>query len=402
MSQPYDLSPLEATRHLLDISVTERQSFRSCRRNWILSVVENLEHKGEPTWAFAFGTAVHGILEQWELTRRRDDLVAIACEYLGTWQEEMEEQYRPMSSEVYEELQRYAKLGVAMMEHYATFDKQSTVQLGRILAVEGRFMPGVTFNPVTPEGYELAPVIRHESGRFLVPIVDPVALCPIERTINGRTYYPCMTARLDLLTQRRTPMRGLWVVDRKTATTARGDQALDFDDQLTGYCYTAWRWVGVVPRGAIIDELLKNEVKEPRWVRDETALSTARDQRTTPDMYREALHEAGLIRNGRITSERHAECLAALLARGWDPFYRRYEVTRTDDELLAFERQLAAEYEDMADVLMLPHKQYPNKTTRWCKSCGVKELCRAMDDGSDVESLRESLFVVGEDRKAVA
>lgn len=406
------LTPLEATRNLLDVSVTERQSFRSCRRAWMLGTIENLQHRGEPTWHFEFGTIVHAILERW--TWEGDSLPVLAHGMLEAWYAEMREKYDELSAETIEQLEALCELGQAMMEYYAEWNRVSPVQLGRVLAVEGRWVPDARerWRAATPEGYEHADVILHESGRLLIPIIDPHSLSEdkrLTRIIGDEVYYPMLSARLDLITERRTPKRGMWVVDRKTAASARTDQALDFDDQITGYCYAAFRLTGIIPRGAIIDELLKNIVQEPRWVQGRKrsdpplVLSTARDQRTLAHMYRAALDDEGYVKGGSIVSERHRECYEALLARGWDPFYRRYEVTRTAEELQAFEEQLVVEYEEMAEVIAVPARQYPNKNPYGdCKRCGLRELCRGMDDGSDVEHLRSSLYVVGEDRKAVA
>jgi len=400
------LTSLEATRNLLDVSVTERQSFRSCRRAWILGTIENLQHRGEPTWHFEFGTIIHAILERW--TWEGDSLPVLAHGMLEAWYENMRTKYDELSPDTIAELEELCNLGEAMMEYYAQWNRVSEVQLGRVLAVEGRWVDGARdrWRAATPPGYEHADVILHESGRLLIPIIDPDSLAEdkrLTRIIGDEVYYPMLSARLDLITERRTPKRGMWVVDRKTASSARTDQALDFDDQITGYCYASFRLTGVIPRGAVIDELLKNMVQAPRWVQRGTVLSAARDQRTLAHMYREALDEEGLIRSGIITSTRHRECYEALLARGWDPFYRRYEVTRTAEELQAFEHQLVVEYEEMAEVLAVPAKQYPNKNPYGdCKRCGLRELCRAMDDGSDADYLRKSLYVVGEDRKAAA
>ena len=37
------LTPLERTREALDISATERDKFKTCRRRWELTTLENLE-----------------------------------------------------------------------------------------------------------------------------------------------------------------------------------------------------------------------------------------------------------------------------------------------------------------------------------------------------------------------
>src|SRR4051812_23729649 len=56
-------TPLELTRSVRDISVTERMAFRTCRRQWYLTTIENLEPRGTINWNFEFGTGLHTGLE---------------------------------------------------------------------------------------------------------------------------------------------------------------------------------------------------------------------------------------------------------------------------------------------------------------------------------------------------
>src|SRR4051794_37822026 len=55
--------PLDLTTTVRDISVTERGSFRSCRRRWYLETIENLEPRGSLQWNLEFGTGIHRGLE---------------------------------------------------------------------------------------------------------------------------------------------------------------------------------------------------------------------------------------------------------------------------------------------------------------------------------------------------
>jgi RecB family exonuclease len=400
------LEPLEATRALLDVSVTERGAFRTCRRRWWLTTIENLEPKQRTELEFDFGSGIHGALETYRLNKgtasRRQKL---ALDHWARWSDN--QQGIAVDEEEFQLALERSKLGLGMLENYWEYDKTAPVQLGTPLAVEGQWITkALEFKPTPPAGYPPdAKVQRHESGRMLVPIVHPDSKLPYKRD-DGQV--PFLTARIDLLTVRKTPKSGLWVVDYKTAGKAPSDSGLDFDDQVTGYCYVVWRWTGQIPRGVVFDYLIKQEPKEPRVVQDrrkghhgEQTLSTAKDQLTTPNLYREALKEWGLMHGNKIPSTDHAACLGALLARGWDPFFRRFEVTRNIDQLMSFESRLVAEYEDMQYAGSGdPELLYPNQHTMLCPRCPVRMICLAMEDGSDVEDMIENDFVVGPDRKA--
>lgn len=399
------ITPLEATRQLLDVSVTELGQYRTCRRRWGLETLDNLVPVHHDELPFEFGAGIHRVLEVYyrelgELPGLRGLELAQhqALAAWEAWKDEAEDRFRHGTDEEWDTFLEHCDLGDSMLEQYFKFDQVSPVQLGQPLAVEGLPLAGsIVGQP--PEGYpESARVHRHESGRLLVPIVDPNTKEPIQ----GEPY---LTARIDLLTERKTPKLGLWVNDHKTASSAPSDRGLDFDEQATGYCYVVLRWLGLIPRGVIWNVLLKNIPKEPRLVQSKKrseglVLSTAKDQLTTPNMYRDALKEHGLLVGGKVTSERHAECLAALLARGWDPFFRRYELTRNLEELMSFEARLVEQYDDMWDSAIERKVLYPNLSSRHCPQCSVKTICQAMEDGSDAEDVVEHNFKEGPDRKA--
>lgn len=416
MATAHEPTPLDLTKSLRDISVTERGGFRTCRRRWNLETIENLTPKA-PSWALQFGTGIHSALEayyyqgNYGVAKNAIDPVDAAVKALEEWYQELDDKMADdlgglYTSEVQEEVFQLRTLGEGILEQYALFEEASPVTWNKVLAIEGAGMD--TFANKRPKGYpKEADVIVHDSGRCMVPIVHPLTKEPMLR--DGDPIY--LTARIDMLVERATPYKGLWIVDHKTTSSAPNDRGLDFDDQITGYCYVVWRLTGKIPRGVIFNYLVKQLPKEPRWVQgnkkngphnsEGKALSTAKDQLTTPDMYRQALKDLGLYKRGRVSSPEHAACLEGLLAKGWDPFFQRFEPRRNADEVEAYEFQVHNQLLDMEEAYTDEAKLYPNKSSWWCPSCSVKEICQAMDDGSDYESVIETSFTQAEDRKAV-
>jgi hypothetical protein len=396
-------TPLELTQQLLDISVTERGQFRTCRRRWWYSVIENLQPRLSDDFALQFGTGIHDALEAFYRSRSsRPRRVEASIEAFEAWSKREKE--AAIDNDAFERVLEYEELGHHMLLGYFNYDKVAPVQLGKPLAVEGIALPGSQLKPKLPAGYpKAAAVVRHESGRLLVPVVDPDTKQPLNDPDLNRPVF--LSMRLDLITQRESPKKGIWITDHKTASSAPSDKGIDYDDQITGYCYGTWRWLGQIPRGVVYNSLIKQIPKEPRMVqgkrKDEgLVLSTAKDQLTTPDLYQAALIEQGLMKRGRILSEEHALCMGALLARGWDPFFRRYEVMRNAHELESFEHHLVNEYRDMVEAYDDPAKRYPNRSTWTCPRCPVNKICLAIEDGSDAEFVIDHQFVVGPDRKA--
>lgn len=409
-------TPLELTQTLRDVSVTERGGFRTCHRRWHLEVIENLVPKA-PQWALEFGTGMHSALEAYYYqhhmgpTRNATDPLVAAQNAFEEWHLDMDKRFQKelqglYNEDVRTELRDMFDMGTSMLELYPKYESMTKVIWQDVLAVEGAGMD--KFVNKRPKGYpSSADVIVHESGRCMVPIVNPFTKEPIE--YEGGPVY--LTARIDLLVERATPHKGLWIVDHKTSSGQPSDRGLDFDDQVTGYCYVVWRLTGKMPRGVIFNYLIKNAPKEPRWIQgnknngphnDEgQALSTAKDQLTTPDQYRDALKSIGLYKRGKVTSDAHAECLNGLLAKGWDPFFRRFEPRRNLSEIQSFEHNLVFEYQDMVDAYENEDKRYPNLSTWWCPGCSVASICQAMNEGSDWEDVAQRSYMQGEDRKAL-
>lgn len=397
MTKIIDLVPLDATKELLDISVTERSQFKTCRRKWGLETLDNLSPK-IPSLVFPFGTGIHAALESFYLYKREER----ALKALKTWYKDERSTWEQNKAppEALDELLETYTLGQQMLEGYFKFDRKSKVALGKILAVEGKWVNNQTrIKSTRPDLYgPKTAVVLHPSGRLLAPIVEPLTKVPV---LSGA----CLSGRIDLLSERKTPKRGLWIIDHKTASQAPDVTGVDYDDQITGYCYIMWRRTGIIPRGIVLNVLIKRAPKEPRVVRKGTKLSTAKDQLTTAEKYEEACTEFGYVdSDGTVHSEEHAACLRALKATGFDSFFRRLEVTRNMNQLLKFEERLFVEYHDMEDASASTDLQYPNQVTSpfgMCQGCRVNKICLAMEDGSDWQSVIDTHFRRDEDRKAI-
>jgi hypothetical protein len=372
------------TQRLKDVSVTERAGFRTCRRRWSLEVLDNLESK-EPSWALAFGTGMHSALEAFYLRQVYGEGTPLedAQSALTDWGKQQEANLRKEFTSDFLEialqgLLEHENLGAAMLSNYALFDQEKQASdPWEIVAVEGRGL------------IDCAKGCSIRDGRMRVPIINP-------KTGRRVTWSPYLTAKIDLLVRRSGALRGLWVVDHKNLAQASDDRGLDFDDQVTGYCYVVWRVTGEIPRGVIYNVLIKRAPKAPRVLKNGD-FSQDIQQLTTYSLYREALREKGIK-----DLKPYEKILNALSAKGWDPFFRRHEAQRSEAELLAFEERLVEEWRDMRSVFLKPGKAYPNLSTWWCPSCPVNKICAAMEDGSDVLGAIEAGYQQAEDRKVKA
>lgn len=393
--------PIDLTRSVRDVSVTERGGFRSCRRRWFIETIDNWTPKA-PTWALEFGTGIHSALEAyyaiaagWFNTAEEDPLDTVLAE-LEHWYKVQEKEQAKLLGPLWtdaakDELWALRNLGRTMLTNYAEFSGDLAYNdPWEIVAIEGKGADNaLMLDPVYPNA---APFIRE--GRILVPIVHPRT----KRRLPGSPY---LSARIDLLVRRR---KNLWVVDHKTTASSPSDRGIDFEDQITGYSYVVWRLTSLVVRGTMFNYLVKKIPEGPRYIQPTKAnplgLSTAKDQLCLASDYRQAMIDAGIMVKGSIASKKHEECYAALLATGWSPYFKRFEVQRNMHEILSFEARLYEEYKDMRSVFRHPEKAYPNLSTWTCPSCAVAPICQAMEDGSDVEGVIDARYMQASDRKA--
>lgn len=398
-----DAVPLELTKQVRDISVTERNSYKMCRRQWYLTTVENLEPTSAKQWYFDFGTGIHSGLEGYYKAKGGiiddtpyDAAIAAFDEWYDDTEKELKED-KSYSIEqkdlVLQELYDFGLLGVGMLENYAEYaltrDDFTVVCVEGTWTEEGRELIQQHLNPP----YKDSVPVLHESGRFLTPILNQ----------NNQSIGRLLSARLDLVVYiRKVGLNGFWVIDHKTAGQHPSDRGLDMDDQPTGYGYTFWRLTGVYPRGTIFNYLVKQLPKEPRLIREGDELSTDKAQLTTAPLYREALERFGYLKNGQITSEKHAGCYAALLSKGWSKFFERYYPTRNKDEYMSFHDRLPYEAEEMAHVAVTPELIFPHLNQYGaCSNCSVKNICQAIEDGSDYDWIADTMYRQAPDRKAI-
>jgi hypothetical protein len=384
-----------------------------------LEVRENLTPKTPPDFDYEFGSGIHRSLEAYyfnvanipaypDVEETYERPLQSALTEWDAWYAETEaalDSDKTLDSTTRElvgdNLVALGDLGEEVLRNYHLFSEKE--DNFTVYAIEGHITPaGQSWLKKHWEDREFVSKIAangvtyyEPARRLLIPILDPKTQKPVKGN-------PVLSVRIDLLTHRVDPgMKGLWIYDHKTSGSQPSDRGLDFDDQVTSYCYAVYRWLGILPRGFCENYLLKRTPKEPRILTD-GSLSTAKDQLTSADKYKVALKEQKLIRaDGTIKSTKHAECYEALESHGWDRFFVRHYVGRNKHELVSFEERLFEEWQDMADCNNGNLVLYPSMSKLWCPNCRVAPICQAMEDGSDWQGVMETRYTQKPDRKAV-
>lgn len=334
-------------------TVTERSSFRTCRRQWYLETQEHLGHKDRVAWNLIFGDCIHSALEAY-YTKNKRDLKAMLRAFKRAWTKKNDEihvNYGGLAQPLLEEWHEWYEKGVTMLTYYDIYDKQAEWDWDEVIEL-------------------------NIEERGFIDILDPHT----EERLEG---LPLLSGRIDMVVRRKD---GIWIVDHKTAANPYTARALDVDDQLTGYCYIYWRLTGTMPRGAVYNALIKDPPKPPKVLKS-GELSKDKAQRTTYDLYVQTIETLGLDYSD------YKEVLDYLREKKWSQFFLRDVVLRNEEELLSFEERLFHEYEDMKRVIEDPRKAYPNPSQFFCPGCGMLPLCQAMEE-QNAEWVREEMYEV--------
>lgn len=332
-------------------TVTERGSFRTCRRQWYEETQNRLSSKGQVAWYFLFGDCIHKALEAYYTDNKRD-LATMMRAFKRAWKKEndrLHAEYGSLAQTMLDEWFEYFLKGEQMLIYYDMYDRQAEWQWDEVIDLS-----------IEERGF--------------IDILNPFT----EERLPG---LPLLSGKIDMVVRRKD---GIWIVDHKTAASAYDARALDIDDQLTGYCYIYWRLTGTMPRGAVYNALIKDPPKPPNVLKS-GELSKDKAQRTTHDLYLQA------IEDNDLDTENYTEILAYLKEKKWSQFFLRDVVMRNEEELLSFERRLYHEYQDMERVLVEPELRYPNPGQRICGGCRMIPLCQAMEEQND-EWVRETMY----------
>ncbi len=341
-------------RKNLVVSVTEIQSFQSCRRRFRLAREYEARSLAPNLW---FGGGIHFALEHYYrylkefpedgLEGASQNMQAAFTHWLGLEYQKLANVFGSLWKDAKPALEQMAAVGRKMLENYPAYDRQAEI-------------------------------------RFFPRIVEKRVYLPM-----GRGNF--LTARLDLVANVGTPDGPLGVVDHKTASQrSNTGRALDLDEQGTGYSYTIYRVAGEVAE-FILNTLMKAAPEPPRIVQDKRKghvdkLSSAKDQNTTYDLYLSVIRERG------EKVQDYADILGVLAERGWDHFYYREVSPRNLAQLEAYEGRVRIIMEEIRRVFTHEEYAYPSPSPFKCPTCPFQQVCLTMEDGGDYQQILDTSF----------
>lgn len=318
------------------IHVTDRQTFKECRRKWYWDVNQHLKPIGDagaggPLW---IGSSVHDVLAQYYRGRMMGTPLSLLsvpemhdrwCNYEGA--DKVDGETRDMC--------------LHLLEGYRNFSE--TADAGwRVQTVETE----------------------------------------IELKIPGTRVY--LVGTIDLTVQYNNR---LWIVDHKTAAQLPDERALELDDQMTAYQWLALNGMGIKAAGAIYNVLRKKIPTQPKVLKA-GGLSKDRSIDTTYDVYYQAVLENNLDPVDYVD-------MLDMLKNKPNTFFWRSIIARNRLELDKFGEYLTAEARDMTSKKTV---LYPSPS-RNCTYCDYRVLCKCENEGGDVDYLKKSFYVEVEGRK---
>lgn len=323
------------------IHVTERSSFKECRRRWKYEYLWQLKAPSVSVHLI-FGTVMHHGLEL--LYRGEPELGKILAALPAKLKAELGDR------------------AMTPAQNLGLETPQSVLDLAGTLLT----------NYVARYTEDLATTLPQRPAAF-----DHAGIVDVERTLSCRVpgRNAILQGKADLVIRRQGR---LWIVDHKTVTSFVDSSTLWMDDQMTAYLWLVRRLFGEMPGGAIYNQIRKRDPAVPVLLKNGAMSRSNID--TTWGTYQDALVAAGLDPNDYLDMKVK---LAAT------KYFDRTEITRTKAELDEFERHLRAETADMTSKLTV---MYPNPSWMNCRGCEFLTLCKCESEGGDVQGLIDAMY----------
>ena len=386
------------------IHVTERRSFRGCRRRWSW-IFQDLWYPPITAKPLEFGIAYHKASEHWyDPDFWGNDREIRKIETLQVFIVECHKQLA-----TYKQGVRDGRIQQFQSDDEIEADYKERIELGQgMLREMFKQSAELDHETYTPVGVEV---------KFEVPITDAngdTIWCKCDRCWNKWTAFTADKERSKDFHdfRQRGPWKGLpvtfggridmlavdiygryWIFDWKTAARlstgdpGSPDDYLWFDDQITSYCWALWT-LGIDVAGFVYHEQKKAMAQEPEPLKRpyKGALYSQNRQNT----YDYKVYETTVKEND--AAGYHAglyDDFLEYLQTSGAQFYKRHTITRNTFELQEAGRNIAYEAEEITDPNL---RIYPSSGRYSCGFCAFQEPCLAKNRGEDYMYTLESLF----------
>ena len=326
------------------ISVTERGTFRRCRRQWDYSSTnrKGITPLAAPT-ALAFGTLVHKIHEDWtNNTDEEKPIDHLVAERSAVTLAEIKKTYTERvgvgPDEV--ELSSFFEQYQLAQEMFANYTEKWGSPIPEGLELVSAEQTVVVPIPGTEHYHDDGRMSFYDDVAYKIDgVLHGPAVCSTSE--NGWQYLHCLEGTLDTLVRETTGARRYWIIDHKTFANHARTESLQMNDQ-----FVAYEWIGTQLGFDVAGVIMDGMWKRTRF------------------------------------DKRGKE-------RDLDKLFERVPIIHSPEEIANFAKRLRDEALDMADPDI---RIYPNvPALLGCIDCQKYiKLCRAQERGEDVAYVIET------------
>ena len=346
-AKPYLVDIDKMPEGVIAIRTHDRMTFKRCRRKWsfISKIREYLEPLGDTKSYLWFGTGVHFALEDYHGYNRFGDPFKAFEAYMDCFKKE--------------------ELSDAHLEAADLFE-------GMLIHYTKRWLPRrKEFNTLWIDG---VPQVEVEFSIYIPELSDYAGRPVVYQGKFDRAVYDSD--------------KKVWINDYKTA--AQFDiQKLETDPQISAYSWAGDIVYNTEIAGMAYQQFKKAVPQEPKML-VRGGVSADKNQKTTYGQYLAVLQEVyGEANKFPEANQRLLDMLADTDKPEGDSFIRMDLVQRNKACKEAEYQKILDEGRDMLNDNI---SCYPNPTRDCYWDCGFRDVCLAMDDGSDWEYILSQEF----------
>jgi hypothetical protein len=367
-----------------EIHVSERRSFRGCRKRWNWAYREGFV-PDSPIKALEFGIAYHSAMEAFYNPETWDALTAEqrlgqAIEVFNRECDQQAQKYltanhlQELPLEQEQDFIERLELGEGMLTYYATYIHPKMDSWFKPVAVEIPFE---------------VPVMDPDFPNVHLTCTNSPA-CGQAHENSGPDSYVVYAGRVDMLVE---DLRygGYYIWDHKTAAQMmRDDGFLQLDDQIGSYCWALSHVLQLDICGFIYAECRKDYPREPKLLKRQMggrAFSTAANQATSLEIFEAHIikHDAQAYLDGC-----YDEYIKFLKSAEATQFTQRFIIRKSKAELDSIGKNISMEAADMVDSKT---RIYPSVGRYTCSTCAFRRPCLGEFMGEDVQYLLETEYI---------
>lgn len=369
-----------------EIHVSERRSFRGCRRRWNWAYREGYV-PDTPVKALEFGIAFHEAFaefykpERWDSTTPQEKLEFALNKFREICEQQRQNylevnKIRALPLDIEEDYEGRVTLGIGMLDYHANYVHPKFDSWFRPVLVEIPFEVPLE-DPDNP-GYPLRCTDSPRCGQ------------KHSNDSEDDDSLVVFSGRVDMLVE--DILNGGYLVwDHKTAAQLAADEGfLQLDDQVGGYVFALRLMLNLDVRGFIYAESRKDFPRAPKPLKrlmGGRSFSTAQNQPTSLEIFEPfvAQHDRPAYEDGAYDA--YLEWLKSSEAT---QFHQRFTVIKSETELYNIGQNIALEAADMISPKL---RIYPAVGRYSCSNCAYRQPCLAEFMGEDTQYLLESTYV---------